>query len=78
MVKLYSCAMIKKLIEGIEERKAVGLIKDICVLASLFCMIMLHLHAVNGSFVPAKYRAFYLFSLMLFFTSISGILMTTK
>ena len=78
MAKLYSYAMLKKLAEGIEERKAVGLIRDICALASSFCMMPLHLHAVKGSFVPAKHRALYLFSLIPLFYSMSGFCMKAK
>ena len=78
MAKLYSYAMLKKLAEGIDEGKTVGLTEDICALASSFCMMTLHLHAVNGSFVPTKHRALYLFFSMLFFTLITDACMTTK
>jgi hypothetical protein len=69
---------LKKLAVGIEEGNAVGLLGDACAPALSFTMMSLHLHAVNGSHIPAKHRALYLYSSMLFFTSTSGISMTSK
>ena len=67
---LFSYRSLKKFAVGIEDGNAVGLTVDACALALS--------HAVNGSHIPAKHLALYLYSSMLFFTSISGILMTSK
>ena len=69
---------LKKLAVGIEDSIAVGLLVDACAPALSFTMMALHLHAVIGSHIPAKHQALYLYSSMLFFTSTSGISMTSK
>ena len=54
---LFYYRFLKKLAVGIEDGIAVGLLGDACALALSFTMMALHLHAVNGSHIPAKHRA---------------------
>jgi hypothetical protein len=76
--ELFSYLRLKKLGQGIENGHVTGLIGDVGALATVFCMMRLHLHSVNGGGVPPKHRSLYLYSLKLFFTSFSGISMTPK
>ena len=69
---------LKVLAIGIKDEKCAGLIGDACALAAAFCIMALHLHSVNCTLVPAKHRALYLFTSMKFFTSTSGVSMTSK
>jgi hypothetical protein len=75
---LFSYKTLKNLAIGMKDEKCVGLIGDACALAASFCMMSLHLHSVNGTLLPAKHRALYLFTSMIFFTSTSGVSMTSK
>jgi hypothetical protein len=75
---LFSYRTLQKVQTGVDDGIVVGLVGDLCALSTLFSMMALHLHAVNGKFVPPKHRALYLFSSMLFFTSTSGISVTSK
>jgi putative effector of murein hydrolase LrgA (UPF0299 family) len=75
---LFSYCTLQKVGNGIVDGIVVGLVGDICALLTLFLMMALHLHAVNGKFIPPKHRTLYLFSSMLFFISTSGISVTSK
>ena len=75
---LCSYKTLKKLSDGMESGLAEGLIEDAGALAITLFFIKLHLHAVNALVVPARHRALYLFTLMLWFTSLSGVSATTK
>ena len=46
---------LKKLGQGIENGHVTGLIGDVGALATVFCMMRLHLHSVNGGDVPPKH-----------------------
>jgi hypothetical protein len=48
------------------------------ILALTLFFVRLHLHAVNGTSVPAKHRVIYLWCSMVWLTSISGASMITK
>ena len=59
---LFSYRTLKNLAVGIDDGKCVGLIGDACALTASFCMLALHLHSVNGTLVPAKHRALFLYT----------------
>jgi len=76
--ELSSYPTLKKLGQRIKNGHATGLIGDVGALATAFCMMRHYFHSVNGGGVPPKHQYLYLYSLMLFFTSLSGISMTPK
>ena len=53
---LFSYHTLQKVGDGIDDGIVVGLVGDLCSLSTLFSMMALHLHAVNGKFVPPKHR----------------------
>ena len=71
--ELFSYPTLKKLGKAIENGHVTGLIGDVGALATAFCMMRLHLHSVNRGGVSPKNRSLYLYSSMLFLTSLFGI-----
>lgn len=51
---------------------------DIGALAATPFFMNLHLHAVNGNGVPAVHRVFFLWTSMIWMTTLSGVCITTK
>lgn len=75
---LFSYLTLPQVSNGINDGIVVGLVGDLYALLTLFSILSLHLHAINGKCVPPKHGALYLFFSMLFFTSASEIRATSK
>ena len=76
--ELCSHKILKQVIDALDEGKASGLSQDgAAILCSLLFMKM-HLLAVNARNIPAKHRALYLWTSMVWFTTLSGVHMTSK
>jgi hypothetical protein len=78
VLKLASFATIQKLSQSNSPDFGSTSEGDKGVLALTLFFVRLHLHAVNGTSVPAKHRVIYLWCSMVWLTSISGASMITK
>ena len=70
--------MLKKFSYGVKNGSTEGLIEDSGALYCTILFIKLHLHSVNGLIVPAKHRALYLWTSMIWFTTLGGVNITPK
>ena len=75
---LCSYKTLKKLSDGVNNGATEGLIEDACALSCTIFFVKLHLNYVNGLIVPAKHRALYLWTSMIWFTTLGGLIIIPK
>ena len=62
---LLSYETLKMVVDTLQEGQATDHVQDSGALACVFSFMRLHLHAVNGRFVPAKHRALFVWMSMI-------------
>jgi len=75
---LCSHKVLKRVMDAIDERTATGNDEDAAALLCTLFFMKLHLAAVNGRHVPAKHPALFLWTSMVWLTTLSGVHITLK
>ena len=71
---LCSYKTLKKLSDGVNNIATEGLFEDAGALSCTIFFMKLHLHSVNGLTVPDKHRALYLWTFMICFATLGGVI----
>ena len=76
--ELCSHKVLKKVVDALDEGKALGSVKDTATLLCTLLFMKIHLVAVNRRNIPAKHRALYLWTSMIWLTTLAGVHITSK
>ena len=75
---LCSYKTLKMLSDGVKNGATEGLVEDIGALSCTIFFMNLHFHYVNGLIVTSKHWSLYLWTYMIWFTTLEGLNITPK
>lgn len=76
--ELCSHKILKSVVDAMDDGTTTGSDKDAAALLCTLLFMKLHLISVNGRQIPAKHRALYLWTSMIWLTTLSGVHITSK